>query len=161
MVLLLRSLVHRVRRLGLVVHQGVNREVVVFLLRVRFGRRRPGYRVSFMRRIAVSATLRYKSLRTPATSLKQSPNEFCGVSKLSCVAAEPVRETDAAVDQDHRLIRVAVGLRIGLLDVSLHGRNAVTNDARISTTTKRSASTSRCNEETMGRTVPIAESRSP
>mmetsp|Transcript_76673 Transcript_76673/g.215600 ORF Transcript_76673/g.215600 Transcript_76673/m.215600 type:complete len:364 (-) Transcript_76673:935-2026(-) len=44
--------------------------------------------MSFFKRASVSATLRSKSLRTTATSLKQSLKEFCVVCKLSCVAAK-------------------------------------------------------------------------
>mmetsp|Transcript_28842 Transcript_28842/g.40587 ORF Transcript_28842/g.40587 Transcript_28842/m.40587 type:complete len:224 (-) Transcript_28842:549-1220(-) len=119
------------------------------------------WRISFFNRASVSATFLSRSLRTTATSLKQSLREFCVVCRLSCVAArslfvKSIRPLSA-------LTAWSVSLVILALDSSKLVSTAVISClmvARISSTLRRLASTSSRSDETMSRTVLMAASRS-
>mmetsp|Transcript_116184 Transcript_116184/g.231647 ORF Transcript_116184/g.231647 Transcript_116184/m.231647 type:complete len:243 (+) Transcript_116184:725-1453(+) len=118
-------------------------------------------RMSFFKRASVSAAFRSRSLLTTATSLKQSLREFCVVCRLSCVAARSL------LVKSIRPLRAftawSVSLVIFAFDSSRFVSTAVMSCrivARISSTFRRRASTSRRSEETMSRTVFIAASRS-
>mmetsp|Transcript_74132 Transcript_74132/g.135667 ORF Transcript_74132/g.135667 Transcript_74132/m.135667 type:complete len:261 (-) Transcript_74132:262-1044(-) len=119
------------------------------------------WRMSFFKRASVSAMLRSRSLRTTATSLKQSLREFCVVCRLSCVAARSL------LVKSMRPFRAftawSVSLVIFAFDSSRFVSTAVMSCrmvAKISSTLRRRASTSRRSDETMSRTVLIAASRS-
>mmetsp|Transcript_116996 Transcript_116996/g.376316 ORF Transcript_116996/g.376316 Transcript_116996/m.376316 type:complete len:261 (-) Transcript_116996:714-1496(-) len=117
--------------------------------------------MSFFKRASVSATLRSKSLRTTATSLKQSLKEFCVVCKLSCVAAKSLFVK--SMRPFKAFTAWSVSLVILALDSSKFVSTAVMSCrmvAKISSTLRRRASTSKRNEETMSRTVLMAASRS-
>mmetsp|Transcript_106530 Transcript_106530/g.281005 ORF Transcript_106530/g.281005 Transcript_106530/m.281005 type:complete len:467 (-) Transcript_106530:2-1402(-) len=119
------------------------------------------WRTSFLRRASVSATLRSRSLRTTATSLKQSLSEFCVVCKLSCVAARSLLVK--SILPFSAFTAWSVSLVIFAFDSSRFVSTAVMSClivARISSTFRRRASTSRRNEDTMSLTVLTAASRS-
>mmetsp|Transcript_22494 Transcript_22494/g.50351 ORF Transcript_22494/g.50351 Transcript_22494/m.50351 type:complete len:393 (+) Transcript_22494:529-1707(+) len=118
-------------------------------------------RMSFFNRASVSATLRSRSLRTTATSLKQSLREFWVVCRLSCVAA---RSLFVKSMRPFRAFTAwSVSLVIFAFDSSRFVSTAVMSwriVARISSTFRRRASTSNLKDETMSRTVLMAASRS-
>mmetsp|Transcript_66391 Transcript_66391/g.176823 ORF Transcript_66391/g.176823 Transcript_66391/m.176823 type:complete len:374 (+) Transcript_66391:511-1632(+) len=117
--------------------------------------------MSFFRRASVSATLRSKSLRTTATSLKQSLREFCVVWRLSWVAARSLFVK--SMRPFRALTAWSVSLVILAFDSSRFVSTAVISCrmvARISSTFRLRASTSKRSDETMSRTVLMAASRS-
>mmetsp|Transcript_128689 Transcript_128689/g.400422 ORF Transcript_128689/g.400422 Transcript_128689/m.400422 type:complete len:468 (+) Transcript_128689:444-1847(+) len=119
------------------------------------------WRMSFLRRASVSATLRSRSLRTTATSLKQSLREFCVVCRLSCVAARSLFVK--SIRPLRAFTAWSVSLVILALDSSRFVSTAVMSCrmvARISSTFRLRASTSRRRDETMSRTVLMAASKS-
>mmetsp|Transcript_104527 Transcript_104527/g.300888 ORF Transcript_104527/g.300888 Transcript_104527/m.300888 type:complete len:331 (+) Transcript_104527:379-1371(+) len=118
-------------------------------------------RMSFFRRASVSETLRSRSLRTTATSLKQSLREFCVVCKLSCVAARSL------FVKSMRPLRALTAWSVSLVILALLSSKFVSTAvmscrmvAKISSTLRRRASTSRRSDDTMSRTVLIAASKS-
>mmetsp|Transcript_17545 Transcript_17545/g.52797 ORF Transcript_17545/g.52797 Transcript_17545/m.52797 type:complete len:585 (+) Transcript_17545:245-1999(+) len=118
-------------------------------------------RISFLRRASASATLRSRSLRTTATSLKQSLSDVCVVWRLSWVAARSLFVK--SMRPFSAFTALSVSLVILCFDSSRLVSTAVMSwrtVARISSTLRRRASTSRRSEETMSRTVLIAASRS-
>mmetsp|Transcript_24065 Transcript_24065/g.63216 ORF Transcript_24065/g.63216 Transcript_24065/m.63216 type:complete len:239 (-) Transcript_24065:398-1114(-) len=117
--------------------------------------------MSFFNLASVSATLRSRSLRTTATSLKQSLNEFCVVCKLSWVAARSLFVK--SMRPFNAFTAWSVSLVILAFDSSKLVSTAVISCltvARISSTLRRRASTSSRRDDTMSRTVLIAASRS-
>mmetsp|Transcript_53933 Transcript_53933/g.120657 ORF Transcript_53933/g.120657 Transcript_53933/m.120657 type:complete len:245 (+) Transcript_53933:601-1335(+) len=118
-------------------------------------------RLSFLTRASVSATLRSRSLRTTATSLKQSLREFWVVWRLSWVADKSLFVK--SIRPFSALIAWSVSIASFDLDSSKFVSTAVMSwrtVARISSTLRRRASTSRRREETMSRTVLMAASKS-
>mmetsp|Transcript_69165 Transcript_69165/g.160333 ORF Transcript_69165/g.160333 Transcript_69165/m.160333 type:complete len:480 (-) Transcript_69165:1-1440(-) len=118
-------------------------------------------RMSFFSLASVSATLRSRSLLTTATSLKQSLREFCVVWRLSCVAARSLFVK--SMRPFKAFTAWSVSLVIFALDSSRFVSTAVMSCrmvAKISSTLRRRASTSRRKEDTMSRTVLMAASRS-
>mmetsp|Transcript_31664 Transcript_31664/g.59513 ORF Transcript_31664/g.59513 Transcript_31664/m.59513 type:complete len:266 (+) Transcript_31664:157-954(+) len=119
------------------------------------------WRMSFFSRASVSATFLSRSLRTTATSLKQSLREFCVVCKLSCVAARSLLVK--SMRPFKAFTAWSVSLVILAFDSSRFVSTAVMSwrmVARISSTLRLRASTSRRKEDTMSLTVLMAASRS-
>mmetsp|Transcript_43135 Transcript_43135/g.113501 ORF Transcript_43135/g.113501 Transcript_43135/m.113501 type:complete len:239 (-) Transcript_43135:812-1528(-) len=118
-------------------------------------------RMSFFNLASVSATLRSRSDRTTATSLKQSDKEFWVVCKLSWVAArsllvKSIRPFKALTAWSVSLVILAL-LSSKLVSTAVMSWRMV---ARISSTLRRRASTSRRRDDTMSRTVLMAASKS-
>mmetsp|Transcript_5778 Transcript_5778/g.13655 ORF Transcript_5778/g.13655 Transcript_5778/m.13655 type:complete len:344 (+) Transcript_5778:206-1237(+) len=119
------------------------------------------WRISFLRRASVSATLRSRSLRTTATSLKQSLREFCVVCSDSWVAARSL------LVKSMRPFRAFTAWSVSLVILAFDSSRLVSTAvmswrmvARISSTLRRRASTSKRREETISRTVLMAASKS-
>mmetsp|Transcript_40090 Transcript_40090/g.84655 ORF Transcript_40090/g.84655 Transcript_40090/m.84655 type:complete len:429 (-) Transcript_40090:594-1880(-) len=119
------------------------------------------WRMSFFNLASVSATFRSRSERTTATSLKQSEREFWVVCKLSWVAARSL------FVKSIRPFRALTAWSVSLVILALLSSRLVSTAviswrmvAKISSTFRRRASTSKRRDDTISRTVLIAASKS-